>query len=683
MRRYVFGSAILALTAMACGREGTPTAPTAPTAPSRVTVMNAIGTDPVSGATIETNQDDYVPGEVVHVVGRHWAPNEIVRLHLSEQPDNHPDVTVDVQADSAGAFSIHFYDVQDHDWGVTFTLVATGLSSGSRATATFTDGRTITSVQRTPHPAPPGAQVALVVTAHLDADVGATTWNSTGWTIMNSLGQVVGSACVDTPDHDLGDGHPEAAHIASFDITAPTQVAIFTLAVAAHSSGDCSDAISDNLAVALIVSTPTNSPPVVSAGGPYAGAEGSGIPLNGASASDANGDHLTYGWAYAAGSGVDAGASCSFSDASAIDPLVTCTDDGPYTLTLTVSDGHNAAVVMNATLDVTNVAPTVVIAPASQSVNEGGSVAFTATIADPGANDVLGSFAWAASAVSCTPAAGSTATTATFDCNDSGNGLVTLDVADDDGGAAQAQSSVHVTNVAPSISAIVLSPVSEGNVYSASQPVTVTTSFIDPGAADQHICMATAVTVNNSSTAFGPAAANAATCLNVLEGLPEGVYNVTITVTDKDGGSDAETVQVVVFEPVFSGFVTGGGWFNSPAGAYSGNPSATGKASFGFVSKYQKGVPTGSTQFVFHIAGFNFRSTTYDFLLVNQGGSNAQFKGTGTVNGVAGYSFMVWATDGSPDNFRIKIWDSTTGATVYDNGSDGQVQGSIVIHVPK
>ena len=101
------------------------------------------------------------------------------------------------------------------------------------------------------------------------------------------------------------------------------------------------------------------------------------------------------------------------------------------------------------------------------------------------------------------------------------------------------------------------------------------------------------------------------------------------------------------------------------------------------MSRYTPHHQQVQTQFVFHIAGFNFRSTTYDFLLVNQGGNNAQFKGTGTVNGVAGYSFMVWATDSSPDNFRIKIWDSTTGATVYDNGSDGQVQGSIVIHVPR
>ena len=151
MRRYRFGGAILALAAVACGREGTPTSPATP---HRVTMMHAIGTDPVSGATIETNQDDYVPGEVVHVTGRGWAPNEVVRLHMTEEPDNHPDVTMEVQADGSGGFSVHFYDVQQHDWGVVFTLVATGLPSGSSATATFTDGRTVLSVVRTPNPAP-------------------------------------------------------------------------------------------------------------------------------------------------------------------------------------------------------------------------------------------------------------------------------------------------------------------------------------------------------------------------------------------------------------------------------------------------------------------------------------------------------------------------------------------------
>ncbi len=70
--------------------------------------------------------------------------------------------------------------------------------------------------------------------------------------------------------------------------------------------------------------------------------------------------------------------------------------------------------------------------------------------------------------------------------------------------------------------------------------------------------------------------------------------------------------SAVVYDPS-AGCVTGGGWISSPAGAYTPNPTLTGKASFGFVSKYQKGaqIPTGETEFNYQIAGFNFHSTNY------------------------------------------------------------------------
>ena len=36
-------------------------------------------------------------------------------------------------------------------------------------------------------------------------------------------------------------------------------------------------------------------------------------------------------------------------------------------------------------------------------------------------------------------------------------------------------------------------------------------------------------------------------------------------------------------------------------------------------------------EFQFHAAGMNFHSESYQWLVVNQGGTNAQFKGTGTL----------------------------------------------------
>ena len=112
----------------------------------------------------------------------------------------------------------------------------------------------------------------------------------------------------------------------------------------------------------------------------------------------------------------------------------------------------------------------------------------------------------------------------------------------------------------------------------------------------------------------------------------------------------------------------------------------TGKATFGFVAKYKKGatVPDGQTQFMFQTAGLNFHSSSYDWLVV--AGETARFKGWGTVNGEEGYRFMLWAGDGDPDTFRIKIWTEAGGieTVVYDNGMNHPIGGgNIIVHKAK
>lgn len=178
--------------------------------------------------------------------------------------------------------------------------------------------------------------------------------------------------------------------------------------------------------------------------------------------------------------------------------------------------------------------------------------------------------------------------------------------------------------------------------------------------------------------------------------MAPGVYQVQITVNDGAliGSRSSvldEPAFVVVYDPD-GGFVTGGGWIDSPEGAYEADPSLVGKASFGFVSRYLKGktVPAGNTEFQFRTGDLDFHSSAYEFLVVTQAGSNAQIKGTGTVNGMAApngsdYQFMIWAADGDPDTFRLRIWweDALGGAeaVVYDNGFGQAIGGgSIVIH---
>jgi hypothetical protein len=178
-----------------------------------------------------------------------------------------------------------------------------------------------------------------------------------------------------------------------------------------------------------------------------------------------------------------------------------------------------------------------------------------------------------------------------------------------------------------------------------------------------------------------------------------GVYTLKMRTTDVFGYNAESGVEflLIVYDPG-AGFVTGGGWITSPAGAYPAQPEMTGRATFGFVSKYLKGAkkPTGTTEFQFRTADLNFKSRSYEWLVV--AGPKAQFKGVGTINGQGRYGFMLTATDGAlkgghgTDTFRIKIWDKQSNEIIYDNelGTSDSVNpttaiggGSIIIHTGK
>jgi len=156
--------------------------------------------------------------------------------------------------------------------------------------------------------------------------------------------------------------------------------------------------------------------------------------------------------------------------------------------------------------------------------------------------------------------------------------------------------------------------------------------------------------------------------------------------------------EYVVAYNADGGFVTGGGWIESPTGGYALDPDLTGKANFGFVAKYKRGAdtPSGKTEFQFRVADLNFHSTDYQWLVV--AGARAKYKGSGTINNDGDYGFMLTAIDGQingggdTDRFRIKIWDRAADEVVYDNqmgdsdDADAATEiagGSIVIHKEK
>ena len=423
------------------------------------------------------------------------------------------------------------------------------------------------------------------------------------------------------------------------------------------------------------------------AGGPYQGLEDSPIPLDDASASEG----VSYSWS------VDS-SLCEFSDASGLNPTLTCDDNGDYdyVVTLTVDDGVNDPVSDNATVTVDNVAPTATF-NAPTEVNEGSDINLSLSApSDPSSADTAAGFEYA---FDCGGGAGyggfSSSSSAVCPTDDNGIRAVRGKIRDKDGGETEYAKDVTVLNVAPTVGEITapVDPVQVGTEINASA------DFTDPGVFDTH----TAVwDWGNESTSAG----------NVTETDGSGsvagnhtydaagVYTIKLTVTDKDldSGVSPPFQFVVVYDPA-GGFVTGGGWIDSPEGAYASDPLLTGKANFGFASKYKKGadVPTGQTQFRFRVADLNFHSTSYQWLVV--AGPKAQFKGDGTINGAGNYGFMLTALDAEltpsaeVDKFRIKIWDKDNGdAIVYDNkmGDADDADditdiggGSIVIHKGK
>ena len=246
-----------------------------------------------------------------------------------------------------------------------------------------------------------------------------------------------------------------------------------------------------------------------------------------------------------------------------------------------------------------------------------------------------------------------------------------------------------LTNHPPTVGAIAapLDPVQVGTV------VNVSADFTDPNSEDIHTAT---WDWGDESTSDGTVANYTVSGSHTYD--TPGVYTIELTVTDNHGEVGSAVYQFVVVYNPEGGFVTGGGWINSPEGAYTPDPSLTGKATFGFVAKYKRGadIPTGETEFRFRVADLNFHSEVYQWLVV--AGPKAQFKGTGTINGAGNYGFMLTAIDAAltpstdVDLFRIKIWDKVTDVVIYDNQMDADDDadaatdiggGSIVIHKEK
>ena len=433
--------------------------------------------------------------------------------------------------------------------------------------------------------------------------------------------------------------------------------------------------------------TVNNAAPTVTAAGDQTANEGDTASFSLGSFTDPGPDapwSVTVNW----GDGTP-DATFTASDAGTLGSQVhTYGDNGSYTVTVTVTDKDGASNAGTFQVAVANVAPAVTAA-GDQTANEGDTASFSlGSFTDPGPDapwSVTVNWGDGTPDTTFTASDAGTLGSQVHTYGDNGSYTVTVTVTDKEGASDTNTFLVAVANVAPALGSIT-GPV-DPQLYTNS--VSISASFTDPGVMDTHTV---SVDWGDGSVASGTVSLGSANGSHVYN--QAGVFTVTMTVTDKDNGvSNTQIFQYVVVYNPDGGFVTGGGWINSPAGAYASDPALTGKANFGFVSKYKKGatIPTGQTQFQFKAGNLNFHSSAYDWLVI--AGARAQYKGTGTINGSGEYKFILTAIDGQVnggggvDKFRIKIWNDA--GVVYDNmmnaAEDAEPTtaiggGSIVIH---
>jgi len=188
----------------------------------------------------------------------------------------------------------------------------------------------------------------------------------------------------------------------------------------------------------VVVGLVPNAPPTVDAGGAYIAPEGGSVTLS-AVGSDPNGDSLAYTWDLDNnGSFETSGQNVSFSAALL---------DGPssYTVQVRAVDPGGLAAVSTASVDVTNVAPTVSAAFGASSVFCGlNNAALTITFSDPAPADTHSAVIdWGdGSTVTVNPATSPLALSHTYTA--AGVYTAAVSVSDDDGGAASAAASVVV-----------------------------------------------------------------------------------------------------------------------------------------------------------------------------------------------------------------------------------------------
>jgi len=256
--------------------------------------------------------------------------------------------------------------------------------------------------------------------------------------------------------------------------------------------------------------------PVADAGGPYSGFEGTGVAMDGSLSTDVDGPIANYEW--------DCEDDGTYDVATASPTTTGCVypDQGVYSVRLRVTDGDGNTGEATTTANVANADPTVVAVLATGADEE--SLASVTVQATDVAADTL-TITWDFGDGSPAETGG----TVLHSWADDGTYTVTVTVDDEDGGSTVFSDSVVVANLAPTLDFLTAPDGDEGELLAFSA-----------GGLD------VAADTVSYSWDFGdgsPLRTNASTTHAFDD---DGVYVVTVTLSDEDGGSSAHSASVTI-----------------------------------------------------------------------------------------------------------------------------------------
>lgn len=230
---------------------------------------------------------------------------------------------------------------------------------------------------------------------------------------------------------------------------------------------------------------------------------------------------------------------------------------------------------------------------------------------------------------------------------------------------------LDLANAAPEVGPVT------GDAAQAGSGLSVEAGFTDDDEVDTHT--ATIAWGDGTTTAGTVAEADGSgTVTGTHAYAAAGFYTVTVSVSD--GVNTSTSSGTVVVYDAAAGFVSGGGWFGSPAGAIVSDPGFSGKARFTVDVEYAAGAstPTGMFTLAFDNHPFRIDATSFEWLVVV--GNKATFAGPATVPGVDDARVEVTVVDGGKkaDTIRVVVRDGA-GALAYDSGVR-PVNGQVVLH---